>query len=492
MFLSYIKSKIIFFKEKIKWRKKNRNNSTSIVNCFDQDSVSVGNFTYGPLNVIKSQKEGKLSIGHFCSIADGVKFILGSEHPTNCLSTFPFKVKMLGKEYEAQSKGDIIIGDDVWIATNAIILSGVSVGQGAVIGAGAVVTKDVPSYAIVGGVPAKVIKYRFDKEVIEKLLRIDFSKIGKDFVSKNSDLIYSEIMKGYDFSQYPQKPRLKVLVTGASGQLGFDVVNELKKRNHEAVGVDIGDMDITDGGSVKRVMQQVKPDAVIHCAAWTAVDAAEEQSNREKVYDINVNGTKHIVEQCKLLDCKMIYISTDYVFDGTGTAAWDADCKDYKPLGWYGQTKLDGEIAVSGTLKKYYIVRTAWAFGSNGNNFVDTMLKIGQTRSEVKVVCDQIGTPTYTYDLAQLLVDMVEADKYGYYHATNEGGYISWADFAEEIFRQSGLSVKVNRVTTEEYGSKALRPKNSRLDKSKLTLNGFNRLPEWNDSLKIYLNNKKN
>lgn len=280
---------------------------------------------------------------------------------------------------------------------------------------------------------------------------------------------------------------MKVLVTGVCGQLGYDVVGELNRRNHSAVGVDITEMDITDEANVKSVMQNVKPDAVIHCAAWTAVDAAEDEQNHNKVYDINVKGTKYIAEQCKLLDCKMIYISTDYVFDGKGTIAWEADCKQFKPLGWYGQTKLEGELTVSSLLEKYYIVRTAWAFGENGNNFVEIMLKLGQTRSEVKVVSDQIGTPTYTYDLARLLVDMVETDKYGFYHATNEGGFISWADFAEEIFRQSGLTVKVNRVTTEEYGSKALRPKNSRLDKSKLTQNGFKRLPVWENSLKAYL-----
>lgn len=280
---------------------------------------------------------------------------------------------------------------------------------------------------------------------------------------------------------------MKVLVTGANGQLGYDVINELNRRGHEAVGVDIAEMDITEGTSVGNVLQRVKPQAVIHCAAWTAVDAAEDAQNHDKVYDINVKGTKYIAEQCGKLGCKMIYISTDYVFDGSGSAPWDPDCKAYKPLGWYGETKLEGELAVSETLEKYYIVRTAWAFGRHGNNFVKTMLKLGQTFKEIKVVNDQIGTPTYTPDLARLLVDMVETDKYGYYHATNEGGYISWADFAKAIFKEADIDVNVIPVTTEEYGSKALRPKNSRLDKSKLERNGFRRLPEWYRSLSEFL-----
>ncbi len=282
---------------------------------------------------------------------------------------------------------------------------------------------------------------------------------------------------------------MKVLVTGSNGQLGYDVIKELTKRGYEAVGLDIAEMDITDETSVCNILQSVKPSAVVHCAAWTAVDSAEDKENRDKVYDINVNGTKYIAQQCKKLDCKMIYVSTDYVFDGSGVEPWDPDCKDYRPLGWYGKTKLDGELIVSGTIEKYYIVRTAWAFGSHGNNFVKTMLKLGESHNEIRVVNDQIGSPTYTPDLARLLVDMCETDKYGYYHATNEGSYISWAEFAEEIFKQAGMKTKVIHVTTEEYGSKALRPKNSRLDKSKLEKNGFQRLPTWNDSLSIYLKN---
>lgn len=282
---------------------------------------------------------------------------------------------------------------------------------------------------------------------------------------------------------------MKILVTGAKGQLGFDVVNELNMRGHEVVGVDIAEMDITDRASVEKVMQNVKPDGVIHCAAWTAVDAAEDVENKEKVYNINVNGTRYIAEQCKSIDCKMIYISTDYVFDGTGIEPWDPDCKRYNPLGWYGETKLEGELIVSGTLDKYYIVRTAWVFGKHGNNFVKTMLKLGQTHCEIRVVSDQIGSPTYTPDLAKLLVDMIEVDKYGYYHATNEGDYISWADFAKEIFMLAEMKTKVIPVTTEEYGSKALRPKNSRLDRSKLIENGFSRLPNRTQALKVFLSN---
>ena len=279
---------------------------------------------------------------------------------------------------------------------------------------------------------------------------------------------------------------MRVLVTGVKGQLGYDVVNELEKRGHTAIGVDIEEMDITDAVSVSKVITDVEPEAVIHCAAWTAVDAAEE--NEDKCRLVNALGTKNIAEVCKSLDCKMMYISTDYVFDGQGTEPWSADCKDYKPLNVYGQTKLEGELAVSGILDKYYIVRIAWVFGKNGKNFIKTMLNVGKTHDTVRVVNDQIGTPTYTYDLARLLVDMIETDKYGYYHATNEGGYISWYDLTCEIYRQAGMSTNVIPVTTEEYGlSKAARPFNSRLDKSKLIENGFIPLPDWKDALKRYL-----
>lgn len=290
---------------------------------------------------------------------------------------------------------------------------------------------------------------------------------------------------------------MKVLVTGVKGQLGFDCVNELTKRGHEAVGVDIEEMDITDAASVNRVVTETAPDAVIHCAAWTAVDAAEDEENREKVRLVNAVGTENIANVCKELDCKMLYLSTDYVFNGQGTAPWEPDCRDYKPLSVYGETKLAGELAVSETLEKYYIVRIAWVFGKNGKNFIKTMLSLGKTHDTIKVVSDQIGTPTYTYDLAKLLVDMIETDKYGYYHATNEGGYISWYDFTTEIFRQAAAMgrpeysadrLHVIPVTTEEYGaSKAKRPFNSRLDKSKLTENGFTLLPTWQDALQRYL-----
>lgn len=279
---------------------------------------------------------------------------------------------------------------------------------------------------------------------------------------------------------------MKVLVTGVKGQLGYDVVKELTKRNHEAVGVDIEEMDITDFSAVEKVLTAVKPDAVIHCAAWTAVDAAED--NADKVMKINVDGTANIAKVCKAIDAKMVYISTDYVFDGTGEAPWDPDCKDYAPQNVYGMSKLGGEKAVAEILSKYFIVRIAWVFGKNGNNFIKTMLRLSETHDTLRVVNDQIGTPTYTYDLSRLLVDMIETEKYGYYHATNEGGYISWAEFASEIFKQAKKSTKVIPVTTAEYGlSKAKRPFNSRLDKSKLTLNGFERLPLWQDALKRYL-----
>ena len=277
--------------------------------------------------------------------------------------------------------------------------------------------------------------------------------------------------------------KMRILVTGVKGQLGFDVVNELKKNNIEAVGVDIEEMDITD---VKKVITESKVDGVIHCAAYTAVDAAED--NEEICRKINAGGTKNIADVCKELDIKMMYISTDYVFNGQGETPWQPDCKDYKPLNVYGQTKLEGELAVSETLDKYFIVRIAWVFGVNGKNFIKTMLNVGKTHDTVTVVNDQVGTPTYTYDLARLLVDMIQTDKYGYYHATNEGGYISWYDFTCEIYKQAGYTTKVVPVTTAEYGvSKAARPFNSRLDKSKLVENGFEPLPTWQDALGRYL-----
>lgn len=281
---------------------------------------------------------------------------------------------------------------------------------------------------------------------------------------------------------------MKVFVTGVRGQLGYDVVNECKKRGYEVIGVDIEEMDITDANAVERVITAACPDVVVHCAAWTAVDAAEEAENIPKVRAVNAIGTQNIANVCKILGCKLIYISTDYVFDGQGTKPWVPDQKDYRPLNVYGQTKLEGELAVAGTLEKYFIVRIAWVFGLNGKNFIKTMLNVGKKYDTVRVVNDQIGTPTYTYDLARLLVDMAKMEKYGYYHATNEGGYISWYEFACEIFRQAGYPTKVIPVTTQEYGlSKAKRPFNSRLDKSKLIENGFTPLPDWKDALGRYL-----
>lgn len=281
---------------------------------------------------------------------------------------------------------------------------------------------------------------------------------------------------------------MRVLVTGVKGQLGNDVVNELKKNSIESVGVDIEEMDITDADVVKKVITESDVDAVIHCAAYTAVDAAED--NVDICRKINADGTRNIAEVCKELDIKLMYISTDYVFDGQGTEPWKADCKDYKPLNVYGQTKLEGELAVAENVEKFFIVRIAWVFGVNGKNFIKTMLNVGKRPDikQVRVVNDQIGTPTYTYDLARLLVDMIKTDKYGYYHATNEGGYISWYDFTCEIYKQAGYSTEVVPVTTEEYGlSKAARPVNSRLDKSKLIENGFTPLPTWQDALSRYL-----
>ena len=281
---------------------------------------------------------------------------------------------------------------------------------------------------------------------------------------------------------------MKILVTGVKGQLGYDVVNELSKRGHNAIGVDIDEMDITDKQSVENVICEAEPDGIIHCAAWTAVDLAEDDANSEMVRKVNTVGTQNIAEICKKLDFKMLYISTDYVFNGQGTEPWKPDCREYSPLNVYGQTKLEGELAVSQLLDKYFIVRIAWVFGINGNNFVKTMLNVGKKNDSVCVVNDQIGTPTYTFDLARLLVDMIESDKYGYYHATNSGGYISWYDFTCEIYKQVGYSTEVIPVTTEQYGvSKAARPFNSRLDKSKLSENGFIPLPDWKDALSRYL-----
>jgi len=299
---------------------------------------------------------------------------------------------------------------------------------------------------------------------------------------------------------------VKFFVTGVGGQLGHDVMNEIASRGFDGVGSDIApvysgvadgtavtsmpyvQLDITDSEAVASVLAEVKPDVVVHCAAWTAVDAAEDEENKEKVFAINAKGTENIAKACKELDCKMIYISTDYVFDGQGERPWEPDDKNYAPLNVYGESKLQGELAVSSILEKYFIVRIAWVFGLNGKNFIKTMINVGKTHDEVRVVNDQIGTPTYTYDLSRLLVDMAETDKYGYYHATNEGGYISWYDFCMEFYKQYGLETRVTPVTTAEYGlSKAARPFNSRLDKSKLVEAGFTPLPTWQDAVSRYL-----
>lgn len=299
---------------------------------------------------------------------------------------------------------------------------------------------------------------------------------------------------------------MRIFVTGVGGQLGHDVVNEAAARGYETAASDIQpaysgvadgtaataapyyQLDITDKSAVDRTVREIKPDVIVHCAAWTAVDAAEDEENRAKVDAINHLGTKYIAEAARAVDAKMVYISTDYVFDGKGERPWQPDDKNYAPLNVYGASKLAGELAVSGLLSKYFIVRIAWVFGLNGKNFIKTMLNVGKTHDAVRVVNDQIGTPTYTLDLARLLVDMIETEKYGYYHATNEGGYISWYDFTKEIYRQASMTTKVTPVTTAEYGlSKAARPFNSRLDKSKLREAGFKPLPDWKDALGRYL-----
>ena len=294
---------------------------------------------------------------------------------------------------------------------------------------------------------------------------------------------------------------MKVLVTGTSGQLGYDVMMELIRRHHEAIGADRHEseagfkhviLDITDAKKVSEVVEEIKPDAIIHCAAWTNVDGAEDSANYDKVMAVNVEGTGNLARAAKEVGAKMMYISTDYIFDGQGERPWEPDDKNYAPLNVYGDSKLKGELEVSKILDDYFIVRIAWVFGKNGNNFIKTMIKVGETHPEVEVVADQIGTPTYTFDLARLLVDMIETDKYGYYHATNEGGYISWADFAEEIYKDAGMDVKVKPVTTEQYEAKvgktvAKRPFNSRLDKSKLKEAGFLPLPDWKEAVKKYI-----
>ena len=277
---------------------------------------------------------------------------------------------------------------------------------------------------------------------------------------------------------------MKVFVTGVKGQLGYDVVNELEKRGHTAVGVDIDELDITDAAAVEAMLTEVKPDAVIHCAAWTAVDAAED--NIEKCRLVNAGGTENIAKVCKELDCKMMYISTDYIFNGEGTRSWEPDDPVTTPLNVYGLTKYEGEEAVRKNVEKFFIVRIAWVFGK-GKNFIKTMINLGKTHDHLTVVNDQVGTPTYTYDLARLLVDMIETEKYGNYHATNEGGYITWYDFACEIFRQAGIEVDVAPVSSDQYPAKAKRPSNSRMSKQKLVDNGFELMPTWQDALARYL-----
>ena len=324
------------------------------------------------------------------------------------------------------------------------------------------------------------------------------------------DVMLELIKRGHEAIGSGGRPQesvdMKVFVTGVGGQLGHDCANELTSRGHEAVGSDIAkeysgvadgsavtvapyvQLNITDRDAAQRTVEEIKPDVIIHCAAWTAVDAAEDEENREKVHQINAAGTENIARAAKAVDAKMVYISTDYVFDGQGTRPWEPDDKCYAPLNVYGQSKLDGELAVSSILEKYFIVRIAWVFGLNGKNFIKTMINVGKTHDTVRVVNDQIGTPTYTLDLARLLVDMIETEKYGYYHATNEGGYISWYDFCCEFYKQYGLTTKVIPVTTAEYGlSVAARPINSRLDKSKLVEAGFTPLPNWKDAVRRYL-----
>lgn len=278
---------------------------------------------------------------------------------------------------------------------------------------------------------------------------------------------------------------MKILVTGYKGQLGYDVVNEATSRGIEAIGVDIDEMDITNQEQVNTVIKSGNYDAVVHCAAWTAVDKAEEPELFETVKKVNATGTKYIADVCEELDIPMMYFSTDYVFDGEGTTPWN-EYDERHPLNVYGLTKAQGEEFVE-KLKKHFIIRIAWVFGKNGNNFIKTMLRLGKERGAVSVVNDQVGNPTYTYDLAKLVVDMIQTDKYGKYHATNSGDFISWYDFACEIFKQAGMDVKVTPVDSNQFPAKAKRPKNSRMNQTELDKNGFNRLPAWQDALERYL-----
>ncbi len=279
---------------------------------------------------------------------------------------------------------------------------------------------------------------------------------------------------------------MKVLVTGVKGQLGFDVCKELDKRNIENKGIDRDDCDITDEQAVLSYIKNYAPDVVVHCAAYTAVDRAEDE--KEICYNVNVKGTEYIARACKEIDAKMVYISTDYVFEGVGDDAYEVDDKA-APDNTYGITKYQGEEAVRKILSKYFIIRISWVFGINGNNFINTMMKLGESRSELNVVADQIGSPTYTYDTAPLICDMIATEKYGTYHATNEG-YCSWADLAEYIFSVTGQKVLVHHIKSEEYPKKASRPKNSRLSKASLDKAGFKRLPDWQDAVKRYINEK--
>lgn len=488
-------------RHKHNWKRYNKHNYSYAKNIFDMRKVSVGKYTYGGIEAYFYGKNNEfLKIGNFCSIAGGVKFVCGGEHIYTSLMTFPISnyFKNINTSF---SKGPIIIDDDVRIGTNALILSGVHIGQGAVIAAGSVVTKDIEPYTIVGGVPAKPIKRRFSDDLIRKLVNINLGELDKKDIKNHYNIFEKKQFSEEDFEslacilkKIPKKCEsifeLKILITGVNGQLGHDVFTELKNRGFKNIlGVDVSQMDVSNEESVLKFVCDYRPAFIIHNAAWTAVDKAEENAN--KVYQVNSLGTKFLAEAANIVGAKFMFISTDYVFDGKGENFYEVNYPK-NGLSVYGLSKSKGEDFVKLYLKSYWIIRTSWVFGLNGNNFIKTMLKIVKSGvNELNVVDDQIGSPTYTRDLAKLMCDMIFTDKYGVYHATNEG-VCSWCEFAEYIFKAAGYTdIKVNPVSTAEYKklvpNQADRPLNSRLSKKSLDDAGFGRLPDWHDAVDRYL-----
>lgn len=496
-----LSKKLKLFHHKYNWRRFNKHNYSYAINDFDISKVSVGKYTYGGIEAYFYGKCNEfLKIGNFCSIAGGVKFVCGGEHEYSSLMTFPLSTYFSNANVSF-SKGPIIIDDDVWIGTNALILSGVHIGQGAIIAAGSIVTKDVQPYTIVGGNPAKLIKKRFSDDLIDKLMKINFGELKRKVTENELNILTKKdfsladlesiliLFKG-SIKNNDKLASSNILITGMNGQLGHDVCLELKKRGfNNVLGVDIVDLDISNEEDVINFVRDYKPTIIIHNAAWTAVDKAE--VNKNEVYKVNSLGTKYLAEAASIVGAKLMYISTDYVFDGMGNSFFEVNSSK-KGLSVYGLTKSIGEDFVTSYLKEYWIIRTSWVFGINGNNFIKTMLKLAKSgKKKLNVVNDQIGSPTYTHDLAKLMCDMIETEKYGVYHATNEG-ICSWCEFAEYIFKAGGYTdIKVNPVSTAEYKklvpNQADRPLNSRLSKKSLDDAGFGRLPDWHDAVDRYL-----